>query len=347
MDAEPRRQLLDDEPTTVAFDEHDHGVSRPAALVRRFALPGILAASIAVGALGGTLTPARSDSTVVAAASAPSAVRAETPEVSRDTQRPEIDPSATPEAQQGTGLTEPQALAVAPAPASAAPSPEQKPAAAPSTQATATSTMYATETLNVRSAPSSSADKIATLAKGDRVSATDSTDNGFRKVVVDGRAGWASSEYLSRNAPTSTPSASTPAASPKSSSSAPKADSGSAPTTSGACSPLPGVRANTEKVHQAICAKFGSGVSSYIGVRPDWDVEHPSGRALDAMVSSNSTGWAIANYVRANASSLGVTEVIFDQKIWTTQRSSEGWRSMSDRGSTTANHRDHVHVSTR
>jgi hypothetical protein len=27
------------------------------------------------------------------------------------------------------------------------------------------------------------------------------------------------------------------------------------------------------------------------------------------------------------------------------ERSSEGWRYMSDRGSTTANHYDHVHVS--
>jgi hypothetical protein len=38
-------------------------------------------------------------------------------------------------------------------------------------------------------------------------------------------------------------------------------------------------------------------------------------------------------------------EVIYHQQIWTVQRSSEGWRSMSDRGSPTANHMDHVHVS--
>ena len=40
-----------------------------------------------------------------------------------------------------------------------------------------------------------------------------------------------------------------------------------------------------------------------------------------------------------------MSEVLYSQKIWTVQRSSEGWRSFSDRGSTTANHYDHVHVS--
>ena len=62
---------------------------------------------------------------------------------------------------------------------------------------------------------------------------------------------------------------------------------------------------------------------------------------------TGSTGDAIAAYVRANAAALGVTEVIWEQKIWTTQRASEGWRWMSNRGSATANHYDHVHVTTR
>jgi hypothetical protein len=36
--------------------------------------------------------------------------------------------------------------------------------------------------------------------------------------------------------------------------------------------------------------------------------------------------------------------VIWSQQIWTVDRGSEGWRYMEDRGSTTANHYDHVHV---
>ena len=82
---------------------------------------------------------------------------------------------------------------------------------------------------------------------------------------------------------------------------------------------------------------------SYGGVRADSLPEHPSGRALDAMISG-AAGWEVARFVRANARQLGVSQVIYAQKIWTVQRGSEGWRSLSDRGSASANHYDHVHV---
>ena len=42
---------------------------------------------------------------------------------------------------------------------------------------------------------------------------------------------------------------------------------------------------------------------------------------------------------------LGVIYVIYSQHIWSVERGGEGWRGMSDRGSTTPNHYDHVHVS--
>ncbi|MGH1564010.1 hypothetical protein [Mumia sp. DW29H23] len=103
-----------------------------------------------------------------------------------------------------------------------------------------------------------------------------------------------------------------------------------------------GLSSNAIAVHRAVCAEFPS-VTSYGGVRSGDGGEHGTGHALDIMVSG-STGDAIADFVRANAGDLGVTEVIWAQKIWTTQRGSEGWRSMEDRGSTTANHYDHVHV---
>ena len=63
------------------------------------------------------------------------------------------------------------------------------------------------------------------------------------------------------------------------------------------------------------------------------------------MISDSTVGWDMARWVRANASRLGVMEVIYRQQIWTVQRSSEGWRRCPDRGSPTANHMDHVHVS--
>ncbi|MFC6148203.1 MULTISPECIES: hypothetical protein [Mumia] len=103
-----------------------------------------------------------------------------------------------------------------------------------------------------------------------------------------------------------------------------------------------GLTANAISVHRAVCAEFPS-VTSYGGVRSGDGGEHGTGHALDIMVSG-ATGDAIADFVRANASKLGVTEVLWAQKIWTTQRGSEGWRPMSDRGSSTANHYDHVHV---
>ena len=99
-------------------------------------------------------------------------------------------------------------------------------------------------------------------------------------------------------------------------------------------------------MHQALCANFPQ-ITSYGGVRSDWDVEHPSGRAIDAMTTDQATGDAVANWARSNASKYGITEVIWNQRIWTTQRASEGWRMMSDRGSATANHRDHVHITVR
>lgn len=103
-----------------------------------------------------------------------------------------------------------------------------------------------------------------------------------------------------------------------------------------------GLSTNAVKVHRAVCAQFPS-ITSYGGVRSGDGGEHGSGRALDIMVSG-AVGDQVADYVRANASRLGVTEVLWAQKIWTTQRASEGWRSMEDRGSSTANHYDHVHV---
>ena len=62
------------------------------------------------------------------------------------------------------------------------------------------------------------------------------------------------------------------------------------------------------------------------------------------MVSSSSLGDAIASFVKANYRELGVSEVIWSQQIWTVERASDGWRWMEDRGSATANHYDHVHV---
>lgn len=192
---------------------------------------------------------------------------------------------------------------------------------------------YTTVPLNVRTAPDGAV--VTTLAVGSVVSITDRTDGSWRQIRYDGVDRWVSGQYLSSEKPvaTSDPAATTPTA--------PTAPSGVA------CAYGSGIEgglgANARSVYRAVCAAFPQ-VTSYGGYRPDGG-NHGSGRAVDIMVSGQ-LGWDIANWVRANAGSLGVSEVIYAQRIWTVQRGGEGWRGMSDRGSATANHYDHVHVST-
>lgn len=79
--------------------------------------------------------------------------------------------------------------------------------------------------------------------------------------------------------------------------------------------------------------------------------DHGVGLAVDFMIEDyrsskgRSYGWQTAEWVRQHADKLGVTYVIWDQKIWNSARDGEGWRPMEDRGSDTENHLDHVHVS--
>jgi len=70
---------------------------------------------------------------------------------------------------------------------------------------------------------------------------------------------------------------------------------------------------------------------------------HPSGLALDYMVLSDSAlGDAIVQYHRDHWAELGVEYLIWQQRYL---GSPDGaWEPMSDRGSPTANHMDHVHV---
>lgn len=73
--------------------------------------------------------------------------------------------------------------------------------------------------------------------------------------------------------------------------------------------------------------------------------DHPSGRAIDAMVPMDGEGKKlgdrIADYFIENAEELNVVSVIWQQRYW------EGgdWSDMADEGDPTENHMDHVHVS--
>jgi hypothetical protein len=66
------------------------------------------------------------------------------------------------------------------------------------------------------------------------------------------------------------------------------------------------------------------------------------------MVYSNFTkGRQIAEFAKKHRKELNISYIIWNQRIWSVARASEGWRLMADRGSRTANHKDHVHISYR
>ncbi|MEU2039040.1 hypothetical protein [Nocardia niwae] len=71
------------------------------------------------------------------------------------------------------------------------------------------------------------------------------------------------------------------------------------------------------------------------------DGDHGAGLALDLMTSDSARGDAIADFVLANQHRFGVTYVIWRQRY----NDGSGWSYLEDRGSPTANHYDHVHVS--
>ncbi|WP_122818074.1 mucin-2 protein [Nocardioides pantholopis] len=184
--------------------------------------------------------------------------------------------------------------------------------------------LWATETLNLWPAPDAEADPAGELEAGERVLVTGRTFGEREEVVVDGAARWVTAGYLAAEKPEKE-----------------SVEEVAAECTNGTSVPS-GVSPNIAKVHEAVCAAFPE-ISTYGTFRSDG--EHGQGLAVDIMVSGE-RGWEVAEFVRDRYADLGVSYLIYAQKIWSVERSGEGWRGMSDRGSTTANHYDHVHVTT-
>ena len=198
------------------------------------------------------------------------------------------------------------------------------------TAAPAPTVLYVVSAASLRAKPSASASVLTTLATGAQVTAVGDSAGGWQQVTAGTQTGYVKSALLTTTAPTKKAVTSNAAAA---SSAYPACASGSAVEA--------GLVANTILVHRAVCATFPD-ISAYGGIRGDGS-EHASGKALDIM-TSGARGAEIAAWLQANYSKLGIVEIIYQQKIWTTQRASEGWRAMPDRGSATANHYDHVHV---
>lgn len=109
------------------------------------------------------------------------------------------------------------------------------------------------------------------------------------------------------------------------------------------------------------CAKISAPCISTIGGYAPRNIagtgtpsDHASGNADDIMVpdwnrdTGKALGDSIANFWVANASKAGVHYVIWNAKIWSTEHSTEGWRTYhhpSGTSSPTLDHLNHVHVS--
>jgi hypothetical protein len=100
-------------------------------------------------------------------------------------------------------------------------------------------------------------------------------------------------------------------------------------------------------------AATGRRIGNALGIKTIYGVgergnasEHPFGLALDFMVYKDTRrGDAIANYLMCNAAAENVSYIIWQQRIWHRGDPLGAWHLMSDRGSITANHFDHVHAS--
>lgn len=176
---------------------------------------------------------------------------------------------------------------------------------------------FAVEPLDVHADAKSASAVLASVESGDEVDITGKAAGRWAQIVHNGVPRWVEASGLAKEMPLGTE----PCA-----------------TGSGVEN---GLLPDTIKVHRAVCAKFPS-ISSYGGIAGRG--EHATGHALDIMVRGP-VGDQIAAFLQENRAELGIEYLIWQQRIWR-PATSNSWRGMSSRGGDTANHMDHVHVTT-
>jgi hypothetical protein len=194
---------------------------------------------------------------------------------------------------------------------------------------------WTTTRLNVWSGPGEGSSLLTVLDAAAKVRGTGTVRGAWAQIEWQHRRAWVRTAYLAHAKPKTTTADETfgtvkPSDGPR-----------GAPCPDGSGVEV-GLQPNTVKLYRAVCAAFPA-VTTW-GGRSGSGGDHGAGKALDIM-STGALRDSIATWVREHASEFGVSVVIRAQHIWTVQRSSEGWRLMPDRGSPTANHFDHVHVS--
>ncbi|KQW52439.1 hypothetical protein ASC77_23920 [Nocardioides sp. Root1257] len=189
---------------------------------------------------------------------------------------------------------------------------------------TADTRLWTTADLNLWSSSGKDAKQDGEIESGKRVLVTGRKADGRVEVVLDGQARWVTDGYLSDEKPVAAAAGLSMAPCPDT-------------------SVENGLTSNAVYVYRSVCHAFPQ-ITSYGG----WDAhgEHSSGKALDIMTSDVTLGNAIADFLKSHASELKLYDILWRQQIWTPVRAGEGWRTFPSRGSATANHYDHVHVST-
>lgn len=180
-------------------------------------------------------------------------------------------------------------------------------------------TLYVTAAIPVLAKPDATADALATVPVGAALRGTTSdgaaTSSGFTAVIWNGTIAWV--------------------------------DSTKATVSLGSTS-LDKLEPNGKAAVIEIRATFPQ-ITTIYGWRAssDYSDDHPNGRAVDFMIpdykNNKALGDTLAQYFVDNLARLNGTYIIWRQRIWTP--ASGKWRAMEDRGSDTANHMNHVHVS--
>ncbi len=182
--------------------------------------------------------------------------------------------------------------------------------------------LWTTAALDLRVEPREKSRNVGLVKSGKRVSVTGTKLGDYSEVIVGRATRWVTSDYLTKN---KTPEVMGLSDAP-------------CPDGSGIES---AIQPAAVKVYRAACAAFPE-LTTYGG--QDGHGEHVNGEAIDFMVPDSSVGQRLADFLYAHHAQLDLFDIIWSQHIWTIQRAGEGFRSMPDRGSPTANHYDHVHI---
>ena len=189
--------------------------------------------------------------------------------------------------------------------------------------------LWTTGDLKLRVLPREKSKFVGLLKTDKHVDVTGRRQGAYAEVLLNKETRWVTAEYLSKKKE--------------------KPEAEKAPEKAGLSDqPCPdgseiesALQPAAVKVYRSVCATFPE-LTTYGG--QDGHGEHVNGQAIDFMVPNGDVGQRLADYLYANHAEFDLFDIIWSQSIWTIERSGEGFRPMSDRGSATANHFDHVHI---